>query len=242
MRPYRELWLWLGGALLTIGTTLALIALAYFTKLQNFSLYTSWQMLIAVAAAIAAFFCFLGAILGWSFPPWAKLDFPNIKIEILRNYEVSPDRKAIRKNPVFSAHLLAYRARIINMETEQNASLTIYLYLKRVSGPSGLAEEICDSVPDMLDLSDRSLTQFSLSPISMPCQLPPRTAIGGDLLFTVNINIWNEIAQPRQGRVVVQDHVSEKMMEIRFTSDPGTFTTADMTPSDGEIGFFELQP
>jgi hypothetical protein len=80
MRP-REVWFWLGAGFLTVGTVLAAVAIAYFTKETHYSLSTGPQMVIAYAAFTLAFLCFFAGIAGWR--PWLRWRrFPNITVRV----------------------------------------------------------------------------------------------------------------------------------------------------------------
>src|ERR1017187_8811229 len=82
MRSYRDLWLWLGAAFLVLLAAFIAIGLAYFTKEDHFSFYTSWETLISITTFVLAFACFLCAIKAAPFPPWVRVKFPNIFFEI----------------------------------------------------------------------------------------------------------------------------------------------------------------
>src|SRR6202034_2358944 len=62
VRSYRELWLWLGGLFLTLFVFLAAVAIAYFLKQENYSLFLNGWMLGALICFLASYACFFGAI------------------------------------------------------------------------------------------------------------------------------------------------------------------------------------
>jgi hypothetical protein len=62
-------------------SVLAAIAVAYFAKVKDCPLNNPW-MWAAGVAFIAAFTCFFGAIKRWPFPPWVKISFPNISLNV----------------------------------------------------------------------------------------------------------------------------------------------------------------
>lgn len=239
MKSYRELWLWLGAAFLTLATALAAIALAYFTKEQYFSLYTSWQMLVAIGVFVLAFVFFLGAILVWPFPPWVKPRFPDITVDIYSADFITTERE-VMPNFRVPASLLAYKARITNMEKEQNASLTIRFYLKLVPGSRGrVGETIARDVDWVIDPS------LGLDPLPETLDLAPGTSVNGNLVYEVPIS--DKIAEPRRTRFVIEDHISAKRMEKILEGNPlPRFTQADMSPAKGGVEIlgpeYEVKP
>jgi len=82
VRSYRELWLWLGGLFLTLFVFLAAVAIAYFLKQENNSLFLNGWMLGALICFLASYACFFGAIRGWSLPSVVRPEFPDIELEI----------------------------------------------------------------------------------------------------------------------------------------------------------------
>ena len=209
---------------MTVATALAGIGLAYFAKEQDFSLYTSWQLLAAALTFVAAFVCFLGAIVGWPFPPWAKLGFPNIRVDIYGAaradtvHEIAPDFKV-------PAHLWGYRIRITNLENEQNAGLTIRLYVKLVPGSHGrVGEAIGLPVNWAIDPSLR------FDPLPETIGLPPGTTTSGDLVYEISPIDLGTLAEPRRVRLEIEDHTSGKRMGKVLEGDLARFTRGDMTP------------
>jgi hypothetical protein len=78
--------------------------------------------------------------------------------------------------------LQRWRVRITNLETEQNASLTISLFVRLVPGSRGQIGESIWTVPDWpLDPT------FGLDQIEMPIILPPGVTKGGDLVYEVSV-------------------------------------------------------
>ena len=229
MRSYRELWLWLGAALLTLSAAFVAIALAYFTKEKQFALYTNWQMPTALGIFVLAFGCFAAAILGIAFPPWAKLKFPDVYVEIYGCGDATTEH-TLPNGMQVSASLRWYRVRITNLENEQNASLTIRPFLKLEPGSAGrIGESICTDIDWPLD------PNFGLTIIQMPILLAPGTATGGDLVYEVSIWPGGKLAAPRQTRLELTDHISNQRMNIAMSADLGKFTRKDMTASQGGV-------
>lgn len=229
MRSYRDLWLWLGAALLTLVVALVGIALAYFTKEQNFSLYTSWQMLASAAAFVAAFTCFFCAMREIPFPPWAKISFPDINIEVYRVSDINT-QYTLSNGMALPASLKSYRVRITNIEREQNSSLTIILYLGYEPGSAGRIGEEVGKVPDW-----PINPAYGLNTITMPIVLPPGTTAGGDLVYEISLWPGAKLADPRIARFELVDHVSKQRMNLRMPSDIGNYSRRDLTPSQGGI-------
>jgi hypothetical protein len=229
MRSYRELWLWLGAALLTLAAAFVAIALAYFTKEAQFSLYTNWQMPTALGVFILAFACFAAAILGMAFPPWAKARFPNVYLEIYGGVQVTTTR--VHPNGMqLDTPIMGYKARITNLENEQNASLTIRPFLKLEPGSAGrIGEAICTDVDWPLD------PNLGLRVIEMPILLTPGTAIGGDLVYEVSLWPGSKLASPVQVRFQLMDHISDQKMNVVMKASMGKFSRKDMTPAKGGV-------
>ena len=140
MKSYRDLWLWLGAALLTASAGLLAIALAYFTKLPEYSLFTSWWMWAAAIVFLLAFASFYSAIKGVACPPWDKPGFPEIKVDIYSTSYRTVPRTAMG-SPVEPLFIWFYRVHIINLEKEQNASLIIRPFFGLApDGPGPFAE------------------------------------------------------------------------------------------------------
>jgi hypothetical protein len=126
----------------------AAIAIAYYAKLTRYSVLLNLWMLASLLFLIAAFACFLCAISGLRFPPWKRIKFPDIKVHIYGEGIHNTDRVTnIRgaSSPLVTPETLkVFMVRIVNMEAEQNASLTIRLYAKIVPGSFGPSlEDIC---------------------------------------------------------------------------------------------------
>jgi hypothetical protein len=225
MRSYRELWLWLGAAFLALFAAFIAIGLAYFTKEQNFSFYTCWEAGASVVAFALGFACFACAILGVPFPPWVKPKFPNISVEIYGAADavthhmipMGPNRQAM----IMEVKLRAWRVRIINLETEQNASLTISLFVKVVPGSRGRIGDTVWSVPDWpLD------PNLGLDKIEMPITLAPGMTKGGYLVYEVSgydLANWQDVPEPLQKRFAIIDHISGQRRDIVTEADLGNF-------------------
>jgi hypothetical protein len=228
MRSYRELWLWLGAAFLALFAAFIAIGLAYFTKEQNFSFYTSWEAWASIAAFILGFACFACAILGTPFPPWTKQKFPNIFVEIYGGSDVHT-KHMFPNGITSSAHLRAYRVRITNLESEQNASLTIGLFLKLVPGSRGRIGETSAPIPNWpLDAT------LGLDTIKMPIILAPGTTVGGDLVYEmthVDLMSGTILANPLRKRFRIDDHISGQQKDVITEADLGSFGRDDMFAS-----------
>lgn len=229
MRSYRELWLWLGAALLTLSAAFVAIALAYFTKEKQYALYTNWQMPTALGVFVLAFGCFAAAILSIAFPPWAKLKFPDVYVEIYGAGDAIMKHTLSNGMQVF-ASLRWYKVRITSLENEQNASLTIRPFLKLEPGSAGrIGEAICTDVDWPLD------PNLGLKMIEMPILLAPGTAVGGDLAYEISIWPGGKLATPRQTRLELTDHISNQRMNLIMNADLGKFSRKDMAASQGGV-------
>ncbi len=229
MRSYREFWLWLGAALLTVTAALVGVSLAYFTKKASFSPYTNRDTLIALIAFVAAFACFACAIVGLPFPPWVKVKFPDLYLDIFGRGEFATMRE-LTNGMKIPAKLVLFRVRITNLESEQNVSLTIYPYFKLVPGSAGRLGEALASVADWpLDPT------LPLRIIQMPIPLAPGTAVGGDLVYELSTYGPGKLAEPEAVRLSLFDHVSNQTMDVLMPASIGRFRRDDMTRSRGGI-------
>jgi hypothetical protein len=227
MRSYREFWLWLGAALLTVTAAFVGVSLAYFTKEASFSPYTNRDTLVALIAFVAAFACFACAILGFVFPPWAGAKFPDIYFDIYSRGEFTTTR-TLPLGMEVPANLVLFKVRITNLEREQNVSLTIAPYFKLVPGSAGrLGEAYATAVDWQLD------PNLQLRPIEMPIQIAPGTTVAGDLVYELRTYGLGKLAEPERVRVSLFDHISNRTMEIRMTASIGRFRRDDMARCRG---------
>jgi hypothetical protein len=123
MRSYRDFWLWLGGLFLVLLPFPAAIAIAYYAKLTNYSVLMNRWMLASLAFFLAAFACFFCAIKGTRMPPWKKIRFPNIKVDIYGEGFANTERVIMEPGAssefIMMETLKRYMVRIINVEEEQ---------------------------------------------------------------------------------------------------------------------------
>lgn len=225
MRPHRHLWLWLGGLFLALAPFLAAIAIAYFVKEPHYSLFWNFWMLTAWVSFLVSFSCFFGAIAGWSFPPWAKPGFPDIRVQIYGTGLIDTEREAATGMDV-PARLRSFHVRFVNTETEQSASLAVLLYVKLIPGSWGRAGEAACPPPDWA-LSP----SLSLSPIGMPFALPPGEAIGGHLVYEIPRYYLDKMADPADARLELWDHMTGKRMSVR--AEIGDYDKSQMVSSPG---------
>ncbi|MDQ2945004.1 MAG: hypothetical protein M3Y27_03535 [Acidobacteriota bacterium] len=239
MRSYRDLWLWLGGLFLVLVPFPAAIAIAYYAKLTHHSVLLNWWMLASLMFFLAAFICFLGAIKGLRFPPWKRVRFPDIKVDIYGEGDSVTDRVITLASAssalVTRETLRTFRVRIVNMEAEQNASLTVRLYVKLAPGSFGNAiEMICTP----LDWALSPTAPQALNPIQMPIVLQPGMARGGDLPYV--LARYLNFASPFSAELELDDHVTNK--PVRIPARMGKFDKTTMVPATGAIAFSQEQP
>lgn len=227
MRSHRELWLWLGALFLTLAAFLAATAIAYFAKEARYALFWSPWTVTAFVSFLLAFGCFFGAITAWPFPPWSRLQFPDIKVEIYGTSVTATEHEAASGLDV-PAHLRSFTARFINAGTEQNASLTVRLYVRLVPGSWGRAGEfVCPPPTWTLPPS------LGLEPMSMPFALPPGSAVGGQLVYEVPGYYLDKIADPLDARLEMEDHISGRRMNVR--AEMGHHDRSTMVRATGGI-------
>jgi hypothetical protein len=214
VRP-RELWLWLGGAFLTLGTVLSGIALAYFTKEPHFALYTSWQMEGAGASFVAAFACFLGAIMGWRIR-LRRQQFPKIRVDVdgsgtmATTYEPMPGL-------VIPVRLMPFKVHFVSEETERSMSIKVARLFARVKpgGPSPLWEHLFVAPRWTISPS------LELRPLRFPVNLEPQASEGGDLVFEMWSPNLADLADPFDARIEIEDANTGK--RASFPATLGTF-------------------
>jgi hypothetical protein len=226
VRSYRELWLWLGGLFLTLFGFLAVVAIAYFLKQENYSLFLNGWMLGALICFLASYACFFGAISSWSFPSVARAEFPDIELEIFGTGSMNTQRESDSGLSV-AAHLRSFNVRFLNTGASQGASLTALLYLKLVPGSWGRVGEALCPPPDWA-----LPPSLGLNPISMPFDLPPGTATAGHLVYEIPGYYLDKIAEPLNARLELWDHVTDKRMSV--PAEIGSHDKTRMVTSSGD--------
>lgn len=225
MRSYRDLWLWLGALFLALFAFLTAVAIAYFLKDANYSLFGNGWMLGVLVTFLATFASFFGAIRSWPFPPWVKPGFPDIDVEIYGTGSMDTQREG-GSGLAVPAHLRSFNARLSNTGSEQTASLTVLLYVKLVPGSWGrVGEAVCPPPDWTLPPS------LGLSPISMPIELPPGAAVAGHLVYEIPGYYLDKIAGPIDARLELWDHVTDKRMTV--PTEIGSYDKSMMIPSSG---------
>jgi hypothetical protein len=225
VRSYRELWLWLGGLLLTLFLFLAAVAIAYFAKGTHYSLFLNGWMLGALICFVAAYACFFASIRDWSFPPAVRPGFPDIEVEIYGTGAIDTQRES-ESGLAVPARLRSFHVRFKNAEASQEASLTVLLYLRLVPGSWGrVAEAICPP-PDWTLPSS-----LGLVPISMPMELPPGSTISGHLVYEVPGYYLDKLAEPASMRLEFWDHFTDRRMSA--PAEIGSQDKSRMVPSSG---------
>jgi hypothetical protein len=226
VRSYRELWIWLGGLFLTLFVFLAAVAIAYFLKQANYSLFLNGWMLGALITFLAAYTCFFGAIRSWAFPSVVRPEFPDIEIEIYGSGSMDTQRESDSGLSV-PAHLRSFNARFLNTETSQAASLTVLLYLKLIPGSWGrVGEAVCPPPDWTLPPS------LGLNPIAMPFDLPPGSATAGHLVYEIPGYYLDKLAEPVNARLELWDHVTDKRMSV--PAEIGSHDKSRMIASSGD--------
>jgi hypothetical protein len=225
VRSYRDLWVWLGGLFLTLFAFFTAVAIAYFAKQANYSLFLNGWMLGALLTFLAAFTCFYAAMRAWAFPPGAKPAFPSIEVEIFGTGSIDTQREG-GSGLAVPAHLQTFSSRFAHTGTEGTASLTVLLYVKLIPGSWGRVGEAVCPPPDW------TLTpSLSLTPISMPFELAPGNATDGHLVYEVPSYYLDKIAEPLRARLELWDHVTGKRMSM--PAEIGSHDTSRMVPSSG---------
>ena len=173
---------------------------------------------------------FLGAIKGLRFPPWKKIAFPDIKIHVYgAGFKVAERVITVpgaSMDRVTREALQLFMVRIVNMEAEQNASLTVRFYAKLVPGSFSDAEEMVCPPPDW-ELSPT----LNLKPIPMPYVLEPGNAVGGHLPYVMQSFL--EFTSPASGHLELEEHITGK--RVLIPAQMGEFDKRTMVPSSHGI-------
>src|SRR5579875_122855 len=207
----RELWLWLGGALLALGTVLAATALAYFTKEKHYSLIASPLMITAAASFILAFFgCFLGAIFNWPFPS-RRLAFPNISIAVI---SLMSETVTFKRLPNMPQLIWAWEVHITNREQERAVSIkTARLRLRRRDGNTG-SETISTGEARVPDFDSAMIHR-----LRFPVSVLPQDTKGGHFVF---YSLDRMLADLTQSWIEIED--THTGMWARFPATHGNYS------------------
>jgi hypothetical protein len=225
VRPFREIWLWLGGLFLALFAFLAAVAMSYFVKEPRYSLFGNPWMLSAWLSFGIAFAAFFGAAKSWAFPPMVAAGFPDITVEI--NSIGSTDTEHESSNGLdVPAHLRSFHVRFANTERERSADLTVSMYLKLVAGSWGRSSETLCPVPTW------TLPQsLGLRALTMPFDLAPGNEISGQLVYEIPRYHYNKIVSPVSARLEIVDHISGK--HVTIPAELGLYDKNAMTPAPG---------
>jgi hypothetical protein len=227
VRSSREFWLWLGGVFLTLFAFFTAVAIAYFAKGRNYSLFVNGWMLGALLSFLAAHASFYGATRSWGLPQavTARPDFPSIEVEIHGASTIDTQRDADSGLAV-TARLRSFTVTIRNAEAAQKASLTVLLYVKLVPGSWGRVGEAVCPVPDW-----PLPPSLGLHPMTMPVDLPPGGRASGQLVYQIPGYYLDKLAEPTSARLELWDHVTDKRMTV--PAEIGSHDRSRMVRSSG---------
>ncbi len=241
MRSHREFWLWLGGLFLTLFAFFTAVAIAYFAKDRNYSLFLNGWMLAALLSLVAAHASFFGAIRSWPLPRPARpmrAVFPALALEIHGASTIEAQREADSGLAV-TARLRSFTVTLRSAEIQKRASVTVLLYVKLVPGSWGRVGEAVCPVPDW------SLPpSLSLHPMPMPIDLQPGGKASGQLVYEIPGYYLDKLAEPASARLELWDHVSDQRMTV--PAEIGSHDRGTMVPSSGSAEIlgpeYESQP
>lgn len=193
--------------MLTVGTVLTAIALAYFTKEPHFALYTSWQFVAALVAFGLGFVSFLGAILGWPFR-FRKLRFPNITIAVGQTAVLARTRVETMGEHSFARPMMpmVFAVTVTNNEAERTVNLSAvpYLLLKTKPGDPKVIEWLFRPEPVPPELAFIKAEP----PLEFPLVLGPHTSQAGSLFYDI-ASPHPALIEPVEGRIRLVDAVSK---------------------------------
>jgi len=225
VRSYRELWIWLGGLFLTLFLFLAAVAIAYFAKRANYSLFLNGWTLAACICFIGSYACFFGAVRNWPFPPGTRPEFPDIEVEIYGTSAIDTQRES-GSGLAVPARLRSFHARFRSTAASAGANLTVQLYLKLTPGSWGRVGEAVCPPPDW-----ELPPSLGLSAIAMPFELPPGSTVAGHLVYEIPGYYLDKIAEPPSARLELWDHVCDKRMSV--SAEIGRHDKSSMVRSAG---------
>jgi hypothetical protein len=210
----RDLWLWLGGFFLALGTAVSAIALAYFTKEAQFSLYTSWQFILAGISFILGFLSFLGAIFGRPFR-LAGPRAPHITVWA----ELMVMSRMIKPLIAgFTATVVprCFNITITNNETDRSVSIRSARFLVKMKPGQGMAELPVSpqrQVPSYIS-PEMGLRQ----PLEFAVDLEPLTSKSGTLYFELDEPWLPKLVNTYEGRIQLFDAISRKYLYFPATA------------------------
>lgn len=228
MRPHRDFWIWLGGLFLTSSAFFAVVAIAYFLKDKNYSLFLNGWMLAALLSFAVAWASFFGATRSWPLPPAARParpGFPALELDIEGASSIETQRDADSGLAV-SARLRSFTVTLRSAETVQRASLSVLLYAKLVPGSWGRVGEAVCPVPDWA-----LPPSLNLHPMAMPVDLPPGGRASGQLVYEIPGYYLDKLAEPPSARLELWDHVSDQRMTV--PAEVGSHDRSRMVLSSG---------
>ena len=219
----------------------AAIAVAYFAKETHYAILWNRWMLVATLLFLTAFACFLAGVTGRALP-LIKPRFPNIKVDIYGAGSVTAQSPILFSRgigttagsmTILSAQLQLFFVRFLNIETEQNASLTVRLYVKLIPGSFGpVGEAVC--TPPGWELP----ADLKLKAISTHMVLPPGHSVDGNLVYEIS-QIYEGKVAPLGARLEIEDHISGKRMSI--PAEMGNYDKRNMVPSSGGVEILETE-
>jgi hypothetical protein len=165
-------WQWLGtSCLILAGAAVTVAAPIYAPKAG--AIFSSPEAIVAYWLVAFGFMCFVGALLGRPFPPWARVRFPDLEIELLR----------IRTFPDGSNNLWnVVRLTITNCEINRPSNITIR-YIVAMDADFKIGTTHYDEAPAK---QPRDEPTGGVPPeaelLRVPVTLLPQTTIGGSYL------------------------------------------------------------
>jgi hypothetical protein len=214
----------LAAVILVIGTSITAINSTFYAaaEAQNkpFSFWNSGGMYFAYVLLILAVALVWFGLNDRPFPPWKKMKFPNIEIEITGLQQVvAPETGSVWR---------AYMLRVTNHERSQTASLSISYRGKIAAGEMTGAHPRGENWGETVFIRPKGdppdgfpITNW----LSIPFNVRPQHSDGGLYVAMLEKSWWDALSVPREDSLLIEDYVSGKAVFIPGSTTGGPFTS-----------------
>lgn len=201
------------AVLVMAGIVVAINAALYDGAVAADRAYAFWAspaMWVAYVLAVIAALLFIAGVRGTAFPPWKRVAFPELEIEVGRvNAQDTPAHKTAWQ---------AFHLRVTNRDNDQTASLSFLWRGKLKAGhmqhlhPRG--EDWGETLYVVPGSSAEPPAGFPTGWLTAPLNVPPRQSMGGIYVAAVDRFWLDGLAQPVDVSLLVEDHTSMQAVAI----------------------------